>query len=135
MIKKILLLVLVLAIAFIVVGKITSSYIFKKEENLITNVKNIATNFVENEKEANQLFVGKSVEIKGIIKKISLLNNETTLFLQTPYSDVFIICELNPNQTIQTKQFKKNQTIKVKGTCKGFLKDVILLNCKIITNE
>lgn len=133
--KKILFLGLVIAITFIIAKKTTSSNIFRKEEIVNTNVKNIATHFVENEKEANYLFVGKSIEIEGIIKKISFLNNETTLFLQTPYSDVFVICELNSKQNIQTEKLKKNQTIKIEGTCKGFLKDVILLNCKIITNE
>lgn len=125
-------------LVFISIFFITNKNVFKKTfENrkaLKIDTKTITTQFVDNEGVANKLFVGKTVEVEGLVKKVSFLNNEQTVYLNTPYKDVFIICEMSANQE-QSKKIKTNQTLKVKGTCKGFLKDVILLNCYIPANE
>jgi hypothetical protein len=119
---------------FFIVDKMTNenSIIYKKAIKL--DNKTIVSQFINNEQEANKLFVGKTVEVEGVVKKISFLNDEQTIFLNTPYSDIFIICEMSSKQE-QTKKIIPNQTLKVKGTCKGFLKDVILLNCYIPADE
>lgn len=125
-------------LVFISIFFITNKNVFKKTfENrkaLKIDNKTITAQFLDNEGVANKLFVGKTVEVEGLVKKVSFLNNEQTVYLNTPYKDVFIICEMSPNQE-QSKKIKTNQTLKVKGTCKGFLKDVILLNCYIPANE
>ncbi len=91
--------------------------------------------FSENEKVSNATYVNEVIEVFGKVKDISKLNNRLTIILETD-SDAGIICDLNDCEQEQLKQIKKNQLIHIKGICKGYLKDVILLNCFIdLTNQ
>lgn len=102
-------------------------------EKEISNISLSADKLVEyyllNEEKSNKLYTGKIITIDGLIKKVSFLNNRNTIILYTKNNDSGIICDVNPNQIDKMKTLKKHQKIRVKGICKGFLKDVILLNC------
>lgn len=93
--------------------------------------------FSKNENKSNHLYTGEIIEITGTIKDITFLNDRTTVILKSDSASFGVICDINPNQQETINQLKKHQKIKVKGICKGFLKDVILLNCTIdlLTNE
>jgi ABC-type lipoprotein release transport system permease subunit len=90
-----------------------------------------------NEEKSDRLYTGKIIEVSGFIKEISFLNNRNTIILNSNTETFGVICDINPTQTEKIKLLKKHQKISVKGICKGFLKDVILLNCSIdlIPNE
>jgi len=77
------------------------------------------------------LYAGKIIEVTGFIKEISFINNRNTIILNSSTETFGVICDLNKNQEDKIKQLKEDQKIRVKGICKGFLKDVILLNCSI----
>lgn len=85
--------------------------------------------FKNNQENAKNLYSDKIIEVSGKIKEISYLNNKTTIILKSENIDFGVICELNPLENI--KKLEKNKTIRIKGICKGYLKDVILLNCSI----
>ncbi|AUC16882.1 hypothetical protein BTO06_17780 [Tenacibaculum sp. SZ-18] len=96
---------------------------------------NLMKEFSENEQLANTTYVNEVIEVFGKVKDISKLNNRLTIILETD-SSAGIICDLNLLEQEQLKQIKKNQLIHIKGICKGYLKDVILLNCFIdLTNQ
>jgi hypothetical protein len=89
------------------------------------------------EKVTNKKFEGKIIEVEGKIKEISFLNNTNSVIL-FGVDNSGVICDFNKNQTEEIKKLTKNQTVKIKGIYKGYLKDVILLNCLLMkdkTNE
>ncbi|MFY7672109.1 OB-fold protein [Tenacibaculum sp. MEBiC06402] len=91
--------------------------------------------FITNENIADKKYVDEVIEVFGKIKEITSLNNRKTIILQTN-TDSGIICDVNNSQQELLKDLKKNQLVHIKGICKGYLKDVILLNCFIdITNQ
>ncbi len=96
---------------------------------------NLTSSFILNEKSANSIYRGKVIEVEGIVREVTFLNNRNTVLLQgdTKYSSV--ICDMQSNQIEEIKKLKQGQKIKIKGVCKGFLKDAILLNCMLINKK
>ncbi|CAL2062625.1 OB-fold protein [Tenacibaculum platacis] len=86
--------------------------------------------FAANENEASDKYVDQVIEVHGTIKEITSLNNRKTVILNTSSSSG-IICDINDSEQEILNDLKKNQLIHIKGICKGYLKDVILLNCFI----
>lgn len=119
--------------------------LFKNTNEPLTN--KIATHIVSSddlihsfkidEEKSTKIYEGKVIEVTGFVKDISFLNDKTTLILKSEADSFGIICELNPTEKENMKYVEKNKKIRVKGICKGYLKDVILLNCSIElpTNE
>ncbi|WP_299014022.1 hypothetical protein [uncultured Polaribacter sp.] len=98
------------------------------------NSSEIVSNFTKNKTNSDSLYVGKIIEITGFVKKVNFINERKTVILYTKNNKHGIICDTNIDQLEKLKSLKKNQKITVKGTCKGFLMDVILLNCYIDLN-
>lgn len=91
--------------------------------------------FQGNELEATATYTNKVIEVHGTIKDISFLNNRNTIILKSEkFKKTFVICEMSPLSNTIIKRLTKGDTISLKGVCKGYLLDVILLNC-IPTNE
>lgn len=94
-------------------------------------VDNISDHFKPNT-EINSLEPEQLVEIEGRIKGINTRNSRHTILLKgkedkSPY----IICDIQKGQEKELKLLTENDTIKVKGVFKGFLKDAVFLNCMI----
>lgn len=108
-----------------------------KVAELVVTSNDLIHNYVNNEEESNKLYTGKIIEVTGFIKKITFLNDRNTIILNSENETFGVICDINSNQKEKIKALKLHQKIRVKGICKGFLKDVILLNCSIdlLTNE
>ncbi len=104
---------------------------------LSLNAGELVNSYSNNEDKSNYLYTGKILEVTGTIKEITFLNDRITIILNSNFETFGVICDINPNQKRKIDQLKEHQKIKVKGICKGFLKDVILLNCTIDlpTNE
>ena len=104
---------------------------------LIINTTDLVNSYIINEKKSDSLYAGKIIEVIGFVKKITFLNDRNTIILNSNSETFGVICDVNPNQKENIKQLKEHQKIRVTGICKGFLKDVILLNCSIdlIPNE
>jgi hypothetical protein len=108
-----------------------------KTAALNVSSKDLIQSYTINEQKSNDLYAGKIIEVTGFIKEISFLNNRNTIILNSNAETFGVICDVNPIEKEKIKLLKKHQKIRVKGICKGFLKDVILLNCTIdlIPNE
>lgn len=104
---------------------------------VILTANDLVNTYADNEAKSNKLYAGKIIEISGTIKEITFLNDRTTVILKSSSEKFGVICDINPNEKDNINRLKENQNITVKGICKGFLKDVILLNCTIAlqTNE
>lgn len=105
----------------------------KTAKEITTSAQVLVNEFMLDEKQANQKYVDKIIELEGKLKEVTFTNNKTTLILYSNHKDSYVICELEKNQLKNNKKLMPNQKTKIKGICKGFLKDVIFLNC-ILTN-
>ncbi len=86
--------------------------------------------FTHDEKLANTIYVEKTIEVKGIIKGISSMNDRRTILLKSKqFTKNFIVCDMMPFGENQVEKLSVGDTIILKGVCKGFLLDVIMLNC------
>ncbi|MEB8345857.1 hypothetical protein OO010_07355 [Flavobacteriaceae bacterium KMM 6898] len=80
-------------------------------------------------------YLEKVVGIKGVLNDVNNINNRYTLILDGGRDEPSsIICDMQANQSENVKKLKPGDTIFLKGVLKGFLKDVILLNC-VMTNK
>jgi len=103
----------------------------KPDANL--NSKDLVYSYSLNELQSNSSFNGKIIKVTGKVKEVSSLNKRNTVILFGKTKQSGIICDIHPSQVDKLKSIKINQEITIKGICKGFLKDVILLNCYIDT--
>ena len=111
--------------------------LYKKIEavpNIYISSIMLTESFSENEILAYKKYVGKVIDTEGI-KKISFKNNRNTLLLEGNQINSGVLCDIETIDSIEFKRLVVGQKIRVKGTCKGFLKDVILLNCVLIDIE
>lgn len=91
--------------------------------------------FQRNESAANTSYINKVIVVQGTIKEISFLNQRKTVILESEkFKNNFIICEMSPLSKDRIPELTIGDTISLKGICKGYLLDVILLNC-IPTDE
>ncbi len=107
----------------------------KASAELNISSKNLVANFINDEERADTMFSGKIVEITGRVKEVTFLNNRNTVILYGQNTSSGIICDFGTNQLEEIKGLIKNQKITVKGVCKGFLKDVVILNCLLMKTD
>lgn len=105
--------------------------LYKEKAELIVSVDELVNAYTNNEEKSDSLYAGKIMEVSGSIKEITFLNDRTTVILKSNTHNFGIICDINPNEKEKIPHLKQHQSVTVKGICKGFLKDVILLNCTI----
>ncbi|MEW7292152.1 OB-fold protein [Aquimarina sp. 2304DJ70-9] len=95
----------------------------------------LTSTYILNEESANSIYRGKVIEVEGIVKEISFLNNRNTVLLHGDDKYSSVLCDMQSDQIEEVKKLKRGQKIKIKGICKGFLKDAILLNCMLINTQ
>lgn len=131
------------AIILIVFALAYSIYLYNKPhiniEKAPTELKieasDLIASFIHNEKKANSDFVEKVIEIEGIIKEVRNKDNTNTIYLETMIDSSHVICEMQKNQDLLVSSLKQNEKVKIKGICKGYLQDAIVLNCILVANE
>ena len=122
----------ILAVSFCLLFFIFRSFSEPKD---IYSAETLYNFYASNEIEANKKFKDKKIEIEGTVKNISKLNNKLTFFLKTNHKSSTILCELKDAEIQEASQIQINDFITISGTCKGFLKDVIVLECKLIKHK
>ncbi|MEM0932946.1 MAG: hypothetical protein AAGJ12_10790 [Bacteroidota bacterium] len=113
------------------------------ENNLTTKTEvrvksqDLLTSFISDEALANATYVEKTIEVEGVVKEVTFLNNRYTVILQGSGEYMCIICDMKNDQTQVVQKLAKGDSVILKGICKGFLMDAILLNCVLLsqTNE
>lgn len=130
--KHILLILLLIGFSTIIIyrynKKINITSIKPKTEVQATELSSI---FLQDEKKASKFYNGSVIKVTGIVKEISLINNVTTIILLGKGENSSIFCEMDTD-LLESKLPMRNDTIELKGICKGFLKDVVIQNCQLI---
>ncbi|AXT55119.1 hypothetical protein [Aquimarina sp. AD1] len=97
-----------------------------------TDSQKLTASFINDENDANLIYKDKIVEVIGVVKEVTFLNDRNTIVLEGDNKNSSVLCDMQSDQFKMVKNLKKGQKIELKGVCKGFLKDVILLNCMLI---
>jgi len=94
------------------------------------NIGELITMFQNNEQLAIDTYTEKMIEVEGVVEEISFLNNRHTVLLRgNKFAQNFILCDMAFESKEGKERITKGDTIKLKGVCKGYLLDVIMLNC------
>lgn len=86
----------------------------KETSDITLNSDELLNSFKINEKKSNEFYAGKILEVVGLVKEISFMNNRNTLILYTKNKDASVICDVHPSQIEKIKTLKK----KSRNTCK-----------------
>lgn len=87
--------------------------------------------FSADETAANLKYLGKIIQVKGVISKVEIVNKKGSITLETEALFGSVLCTLTPEESLSIKELKIGQEILLKGICTGFLMDVVLVKCII----
>ncbi len=91
--------------------------------------------FDDNNQPQIQGLVDKAIEVRGVLKKITLKEGRYSLLLTSNLKDRYVLCKMQINQNPNVVELAPGQNVIVKGIFKGVLLDAILLNCIIIDDN
>jgi len=78
---------------------------------------------------ADKRFVGKVVEVMGVVVESQLSGNRANIRLGTSGADAAVSCDLLVTNAGEFHIPSKGEKVTVKGRCTGFLQDVNLVDC------
>ena len=89
--------------------------------------------FQQNEQAANSRYLGKWLEVDGVV---NLANGEDGVFyLGEPVAASSVSCLLDSSYKKQALSIKAGDTISVKGYCSGYLMDVQLTRAQLVPKK
>jgi hypothetical protein len=86
--------------------------------------------FQHDETAANKKWVGKVIEVSGIITSVNESVNYVSINLKAA-ADGGINCSVLKNDLGSADKFEVGDSITIKGKCTGFLMDVNLVDCVV----
>ena len=84
--------------------------------------------FAHAEDKANVKWVGKVIEVNGVIYEVGEAENYISISLAAS-GQGGINCSFSRKELDAADKFKKGDTITIKGKCTGFLMDVNMVDC------
>ncbi len=131
---------LVVFILIIIAGAIAYHEYNRKPADLsdVKSQSNISADslvmvFETDEQKANSLYLGKPIDITGLIAEIN--NQQDTLVNVTlgKKNDMHkVSCLINVNHINEIKSYKVGDKIMLRGICNGYLMDVELNRCVVV---
>jgi len=89
--------------------------------------------FEKDEQKANLLYLGKPIEVTGLIAEINNQQDTLVTIALGKKEDMHkVSCLLDANHTNEIKRYKVGDNIMLRGICNGYLLDVELNRCVII---
>ncbi len=137
MIKKILggmLVVLILGIGAVY-------FVFNKPHqsvdrpDFLVSAAELITAFEEDERQANDKYLGKVVEVHGTVTEVIEKQNSFVLLLGDTTNVSRVSCTLDGEQDSMAYGLRAGDALTLRGICSGSLLDVVLVDCKIVPNE
>jgi hypothetical protein len=135
--------ILMLALAGIVIGGIIALILFNKPHRNIQKAKadftlnatELLHAFESNSDKANSAYFGKVILVTGEISSIAPSGETRSLILASENDFFGINCSFNVEENTKIDKLKTGNIIQVKGECKGYIDDVILVNCYLIEKD
>ena len=123
---------------FLIIAVALVMYVFFKphrsvdSENAITvNADSLLSAYTKDENLANTLYLDKALTVSGEIAEINQnQTGQTVIILKTgdPISGVVCTIKDKPAQPLET-----GQKVTVKGFCSGYMTDVVIRDCQLIS--
>lgn len=128
----VLLLMLVGLVAYFQYNKPTRDLTDKKAD-LSISATELYRQFSENEAQANQQYLDKVVQVKGVLTAVSRGEDGSlnlTLDAGNPMGGV--TCEIPAGNFAEGTNLQTGSQVTIKGQCTGILTDVLLVKCVLI---
>lgn len=101
-----------------------------EETDAAVAAKDLYHDFQQNETLANKKWVGKVIEVSGIISSVTESDSYISINLKSN-ADGGINCSVLKKDLETGEKFKAGDSVIIKGKCTGFLMDVNLVDCVI----
>ena len=123
-----------------IIGLIASLYYYNKphvnveKSNAVYSLtaQNLIREYQENEKNTNEKYTERVIQIEGNIYEISTLRGNTVVTLKDSVSESSIICHMQAEDNKRVLSLKKGSRVTLKGVCTGYLLDVIMVRCILV---
>ncbi len=136
--RKAILLFLVVAIVSIGIG----FYMYQMPVKSLANAKpdvsidanDLMDKYEENEEQANKAYLGKVIEVKGVVVEVETSDDGTAQILLKSNSMMGrISCSLEARDVDASHSIPAvGNTATIKGKCSGYLMDVVLERCIVV---
>ncbi|HEX5111241.1 MAG TPA: hypothetical protein VFV79_00225 [Saprospiraceae bacterium] len=132
--KKIILiilgLVLVVAVgAWLYINRNVAS-LQNQKADVEVSAQKLLEDYAADEKTANEIYLGKVVQVSGKVTSIAEEEGKKKVNLDTGNPISAIICEVENGKDIGS--IKAGDEVKMKGLCSGYLSDVILVQANVV---
>lgn len=107
----------------------------KEEAAFKLSVSQLVEAFSQDESQANALYLGKILEVQGILKEIILNDSTLVLLLGDSTQSTGVSCYLQKDQKELYTTLKRGESVNVKGICNGMLLDVVLDKCILLSDR
>lgn len=111
--------------------------IMHKDPELEIEAQNfLSALYDEHKTRIDNLYMERILEVTGRVKEVNFNNQRVTVLLKGKTNDPpYIICDMQYNQKELVVRLRPNDTVKIKGIFKGYLKDAVFLDCVITYNS
>ncbi|MCG2462859.1 OB-fold putative lipoprotein [Flavobacteriaceae bacterium F89] len=123
----------------ILIGLIVATFYYNKpavdvkdsEAMYFLTAQDLIDEFLEDEMGTSRKYSENIIQVKGKIYNISSNKGNSIITLKDPNAESSVICHMLPGENKRILQFKKGQSIYIKGICTGYLLDVIMVRCTL----
>lgn len=99
------------------------------------NAKDLLRAFEANSTDAESIYLNKVVVVDGVIKSKSKTNDNRSVIVGDAENFFGINCSFNLGEIERIDKIETGSAITIKGECKGYLDDVILVNCFLVEDK
>jgi hypothetical protein len=128
-------LILLTSVIFLMIYHKPHRSVIKEEAAFTLSVSQLVNAFLKDESDANELYLGKVLEVQGVLKEIILNDSNLILLLGDSTQMTGVSCYLQKDQKDKYTTLKRGESVKVKGICNGMLLDVVLDKCIMFPGE
>lgn len=133
---------LILIALGLVIGLATLLYTFRKSAVTVESKKadvqidaaGLLDAFEEDESEANEIYLGKIVSVTGKVESVSEDSVGISVYLKEDGDISGIICSFDKSAN-DVATIDKGNIVEIKGICTGYLMDVILNRCALVSRQ
>lgn len=101
----------------------------KAKVEVTTSSTDLFAEYEANETTANEKFLGKIVEVTGVIQEVQMDGAEKKLILEGDGMMFGVICNMDELIDTHRTDFKAGNSVTLKCTCSGLLMDVVMKRC------
>ena len=123
--------IVVVGLIFLKVFQPASRSVDKINPDFTLSSTTLVSEFENDEKMANSLYLDKIIEVSGTISNISDDGSVVVVTLKEPESLSGVLCSFDKN-FISMEKMSLGTKVTIKGICTGYLLDVVLTKCALV---